>query len=97
MEDLTPGKRFAAYGTRNEKNNGKSHHVNLRLPGDLFGELLEIGDAEKSSMSDTIRMVLWRGIRASRPEDREAISSLETLVSELQGIVDKAKEPNDDH
>lgn len=95
-DSLTPGKRFAAYATRNETSHGESHHVSLRLPGDLFGQLLEIGDAEKSSMSDTIRMVLWRGIRASNTAERETVASLQSLVSELQHTLKYVKETNDD-
>lgn len=97
MEDMTPGQRFAAYATRNDSSQGKSHAISLRLPGDLFGQLLEIGDAEKSSMSDTIRMVLWRGIRATTTAEKETIASLEGLVSELQNTLNYVKETNDDH
>lgn len=94
MERNTPASRFAAYnskgGTRDIR---KSEHVNLRLTPDLIDELTAVGNVEGLSMSDTIRMVLWRGIRAGAPQDNDLISRVQALASELHSTLNK--ETND--
>jgi hypothetical protein len=39
----------------------------VRLPDDLLQRLAEVGNAEALGMSDTIRLVLERGLNATRP------------------------------
>lgn len=95
-ERNTPSSRFANYGR--PAGVKAPHHINLRLPDDLYEELTKIGAAEGGlSMSDTIRVTLWRGIRAGTTVDpaviQSAISSLqETLTNYTSNIVTDNKE-----
>jgi hypothetical protein len=43
-----------------------TEHVNLRLPVDLLERLAAVGRDEGLGMSDTIRLVLERGLAKSR-------------------------------
>lgn len=92
----TPASRFAAYNQRTTYDK-KSEHVNLRLPRDLFDELTAVGNVEGLAMSDTIRMVLWRGIRAGGPDDRELLTRFSALASEIQNTLNNnpGQETND--
>jgi predicted DNA-binding protein len=45
-----------------------SQLVSIRLPEELIRRLAEVGNQEGLSMSDTIRLVLERGL--ARPEER---------------------------
>ncbi len=45
-----------------------SQLVSIRLPEDLIRRLAEVGNEEGLSMSDTIRLVLERGL--ARPKER---------------------------
>lgn len=44
----------------------ETEHVNLRLPVTMLERLAEVGRDEKLGMSDTIRLVLERGLAKSR-------------------------------
>lgn len=81
----TPASRFAAY-TRNSEGNPATQHVSLRLSNDLVEKLSEVGNAEGLSMSDTIRMVLWRGIRSGE-QPTETIAQLTSLVDQLTASI----------
>ena len=48
-----------------------SHLVSVRLPEDLLQRLAEVGNEEGLAMSDTIRLVLERGLAANRPRRRK--------------------------
>jgi hypothetical protein len=43
-----------------------SHLISIRLPDDLVQRLAVVGNEEGLSMSDTIRLVLERGLTAAR-------------------------------
>ncbi|MDQ6613311.1 MAG: hypothetical protein M3083_00710 [Actinomycetota bacterium] len=43
-----------------------SHLISVRLTDDLMRRLAEVGNAEGLAMSDTIRLVLERGLVASK-------------------------------
>ncbi len=47
------------------------HLVSVRLADDLVRRLAEVGNAEGLAMSDTIRLVLERGLSAIKPERNE--------------------------
>jgi antitoxin component of RelBE/YafQ-DinJ toxin-antitoxin module len=48
-----------------------SHLISLRLPDDLLKRLGEVGQEQGLSMSDTIRLVLERGLAARRKSARK--------------------------
>lgn len=48
-----------------------SHLISIRLPDDLLKRLGEVGQSEGLSMSDTIRLVLERGLAARRKSARK--------------------------
>jgi len=60
----TPSRYFAA----SSRNSGKpaSQLISVRLPEDLLHQLAEIGNQEGLAMSDTIRLVLQRGLRVKK-------------------------------
>ena len=43
-----------------------SHLISIRLPDDLIQRLAAVGNEEALAMSDTIRLVLERGLAAKR-------------------------------
>jgi hypothetical protein len=43
-----------------------SRLISVRLPEDLLQRLAEVGNAEALGMSDTIRLVLERGLNATK-------------------------------
>lgn len=45
----------------------KAHMVSVRLSDDLIQRLAEIGNDEGLALSDTIRLVLERGLDAGKP------------------------------
>ena len=44
----------------------KTHTVSIRLSDDLIRSLAEVGNEEGLAMSDTIRLVLERGLEAGK-------------------------------
>jgi hypothetical protein len=59
-----PSAYFKA-GSRARKSS-TSHLVSVRLSDELLSRLAEVGNDEGLAMSDTIRVVLERGLAASR-------------------------------
>lgn len=45
----------------------KAHMVSVRLSDDLIRRLAEVGNEEGLALSDTIRLVLERGLEAGKP------------------------------
>jgi antitoxin component of RelBE/YafQ-DinJ toxin-antitoxin module len=53
-----------------------SHLISIRLPDDLVQRLAAVGNEEGLAMSDTIRLVLERGLTATRqPASRRSAKS----------------------
>jgi hypothetical protein len=45
--------------------------ISVRLPDDLIRRLAEVGNDEGLAMSDTIRLVLERGLAATKPTKKK--------------------------
>ena len=58
-----PSSYFAAAGRA--PRSGTSHLISIRLPDDLIQRLAAVGNEEALAMSDTIRLVLERGLAKS--------------------------------
>lgn len=52
--------------TQRSQGRKSSRLISVRLPEDLLGRLAEAGNAEGLSMSDTLRLVLERGLAAGK-------------------------------
>lgn len=63
-ERVAPSAYFTA-GPRG-RNRSTSHLISIRLAEDLIQRLAEIGNDEGLAMSDTIRLVLERGLATSK-------------------------------
>ncbi len=63
-ERLAPSDYFTA-GSRG-RNPSTSHLISIRLADDLIQRLAAIGNDEGLAMSDTIRLVLERGLATSK-------------------------------
>jgi hypothetical protein len=62
---------YFATSTR-QSGGSSSHMVSVRLPEDLVQRLSEVGNEEGLSLSDTIRVVLERGLSAGkRPRSKK--------------------------
>ena len=59
----TPSRYFLAAGRAAAKPPA-SHLISIRLPDDLMQRLAAVGNEEGLAMSDTIRLVLERGLAA---------------------------------
>jgi metal-responsive CopG/Arc/MetJ family transcriptional regulator len=70
MKHDTPAGRFEG-SSRNVGKKPTSSLISVRLPEDLLERLAGVGNEEGLSMSDTIRLVLERGIRASTTQKRK--------------------------
>jgi hypothetical protein len=68
-ERQTPSQYFAV--ASRAKRNTTSGLVSVRLPDDLLRKLAEVGNDQGLAMSDTIRLVLERGLAASPPRKRK--------------------------
>ncbi|HXY46167.1 MAG TPA: hypothetical protein VEH29_18420 [Acidimicrobiales bacterium] len=68
-ERQTPSQYFAV--ASRAKRNTTSGLVSVRLPDDLLRRLAEVGNEQGLAMSDTIRLVLERGLAASPPNKRK--------------------------
>lgn len=66
-ERQTPSQYFAT--ASRAKRSTSSGLVSVRLPDDLLRRLAEVGNEEGLAMSDTIRLVLERGLAASPPTE----------------------------
>ena len=65
----TPSQYFAV--ASRARRNTTSGLVSVRLPDDLLRRLAEVGNEQGLAMSDTIRLVLERGLAASPPKKRK--------------------------
>ena len=65
-----PGSRYFDHAATNSLRGGNTEHISLRVPADLLERLGKVGRDEKLSMSDTIRLVLERGLAASERKRR---------------------------
>jgi hypothetical protein len=63
MTDTSPSQRFLA--SAREGKAKSSQLISVRLPLELLERLADVGNDEHLSMSDTIRLVLERGLRAA--------------------------------
>ncbi len=63
MRDQTPSTYFDASSRKTKATN--SQLISVRLPEELLQRLAVVGNDQGLSMSDTIRLVLERGLRAS--------------------------------
>ena len=52
--------------TKKAQGKKSSRLISVRLPEELLGRLAEAGNAESLSMSDTLRLVLERGLAAGK-------------------------------
>jgi len=59
----TPSRYFLA-AQRTAARPSASHLISIRLPDDLMQRLAAVGNEEGLAMSDTIRLVLERGLAA---------------------------------
>lgn len=69
-ERQTPSQYFAV--PSRAKRNTTSGLVSVRLPDDLLRRLAEVGNEEGLAMSDTIRLVLERGLAAAQSQRKKA-------------------------
>jgi hypothetical protein len=63
MKPQSPSTYFAT--TSRSRGATSSRLISIRLPEDLLRRLAEVGNEEGLAMSDTIRVVLERGLSAS--------------------------------
>jgi len=64
-----PSAYFGASGRR--RTSSGTHLVSVRLPEELVQRLAEVGNEEGLSLSDTIRLVLERGLTRERRRRRK--------------------------
>jgi hypothetical protein len=65
--DRSGPSEYFAITQRTARSGSPSHLISIRLPDDLLQRLAVVGNEESLSMSDTIRLVLERGLTASDP------------------------------
>ena len=65
MEDRPSPSAYFAKGSRT-KTTATSHLISVRLSDDLIRRLADVGNDEGLAMSDTIRLVLERGLAPSK-------------------------------
>ncbi len=63
MDKMSPSQMFV--GSTRKARSSSSHLISVRLPEELLERLADIGNKQGLAMSDTIRLVLERGIRAT--------------------------------
>jgi hypothetical protein len=63
-EPRSPSKYFKAASA--PRRAGANQLVSIRLPEELLERLAEVGNEEHLSLSDTVRLVLERGLTATR-------------------------------
>ena len=64
-EERTAPSAYFSAGTRAHKST-TNHLISVRLTDDLLRRLAEVGNDEGLAMSDTIRLVLERGLATSK-------------------------------
>lgn len=60
----SPSRYFATSSRLGQRSS--SRLISIRLPEDLLQRLADVGNAEALGMSDTIRLVLERGLSATK-------------------------------
>jgi metal-responsive CopG/Arc/MetJ family transcriptional regulator len=60
----SPSRYFASSSRLGQRSS--SRLISIRLPEDLLQRLADVGNAEELGMSDTIRLVLERGLNATK-------------------------------
>ena len=65
----SPSRYFSASGR--ERTGRTPHLISVRLPDELLQRLAEVGNEEGLAMSDTIRLVLERGLAGRKTARRE--------------------------
>jgi hypothetical protein len=60
----SPSRYFASSSRLGQRSS--SRLISIRLPEDLLQRLADVGNAEALGMSDTIRLVLERGLSATK-------------------------------
>lgn len=66
----SPSRYFSTSGR--ERTGGRSQHlISVRLADELLQRLAEVGNEEGLAMSDTIRLVLERGLAGRKTARRE--------------------------
>ena len=60
----SPSRYFASSSRLGQRSS--SRLISIRLPEDLLQRLADVGNAEALGMSDTIRLVLERGLNATK-------------------------------
>jgi len=66
----SPSEYFASSGR--ERTGGRAQHlISVRLPDELLRRLAEVGNEEGLAMSDTIRLVLERGLAGRKAARKE--------------------------
>ena len=65
----SPSRYFQSSGR--ERNGSQTHLISVRLADELLQRLAEVGNEEGLAMSDTIRLVLERGLAARKTARRE--------------------------
>jgi predicted DNA binding CopG/RHH family protein len=63
MKEKTPAAFFEA--SSRKKSGGNNQLISVRLPEELLERIAVVGNEQGLSMSDTIRLVLERGLRAT--------------------------------
>lgn len=64
MDKQSPSSLFV--GSSRQSTKSASRLISVRLPEELLERLADVGNEQGLSMSDTIRLVLERGIRAAQ-------------------------------
>lgn len=66
MHAELPSNKFIASNRIATPKSSTNQLISVRLPEDLITRLAEVGNSEGFTMSDTIRIVLERGLRATK-------------------------------
>jgi len=66
---VLPSRYFASSSRLGQRSS--SRLISIRLPEDLLQRLASVGNAESLGMSDTIRLVLERGLSATKNTDTD--------------------------
>lgn len=69
MESRRSPSSYFATGSR-PRRTGASQLVSIRLPEELLQRVAEVGNSEALSLSDTVRLLLERGLTATKGAKR---------------------------
>lgn len=84
MTERSPG-TAARYANAYKRSASSGEVASLRLDAALLTEIKQVGDEEGLSQSDTIRLLLRRGLRASDKSDATTIQALQAIINDLGG------------